>query len=439
LEKPDVRDVAEGASLVQVPRPSPFSLNAPGGGQEPAQRDELGVDTPWSPAQPAQGDNPLVAAAAPGQEARANFVNRVKAAGQPTGQPPAPTVLFTGTPKATGDFQKVFLPAYARKLGKTVDTLSPEETMAATTDYARRSKNPTELAIESARLALDRQRLAIERRNAGLDESGNPIQYSDAAGNPINISPLARQIAAYKMAPLNARNYTSNSGLMNQVLAVNPNWDVGQYQQRYDTFKDLAPGGKLGQTNLALNTLVRHSDDMLDAIEALGNGSFTPANAGWQKFKQVFGSSAPTNFDALKNYVVGETVKLIRGSGGTEGDEKRVSEVLNKAGSPQQLADAMKTNFEVAGGKMQAQNESIRRAIGDQTYTALDPGAKEIMVRRGYDTETFKPAGKKPSGGPTGRITVKAGDGSLHPFDTEEQAQKFERSVKAAGGSAARQ
>jgi hypothetical protein len=253
-------------------------------------------------------------------------------------------------------------------------------------------KNPVELAMERTRLSLEQQRLGVERRNAGLDENtGKPLQYADAQGNPINISPLARQIAAYKMSPASARSYNTNRGLMDQVLAVNPNWDIGQYEQRYQTYKDLGPGGKLGQQALALNTLIRHSDDLIDAVKDLGNGNFTPANAGYQKLVQLFGGSAPTNFDQLKQYVAGETVKLVRGGAGNKEDEANAAANINRANSPKQLLDALRINFGVAGGKMQALNQSVRSAINDQKFTALDPGAAQILTNRGYDTETMKP------------------------------------------------
>jgi hypothetical protein len=230
--------------------------------------------------------------------------------------------------------------------------------------------------------------------NAGLNQDGTPIQYTDpTTGQPINISPQARLIATYRLPAPQARQLyaTSSRGMVNQVLAVNPNFDIAKYEERQKTYREMSPGGPIGQQALALNTLVRHSDELMDAIDKLDNTTFTPANAGWQRIRQLLGSSAPTNFDALKTYVTGETVKLVRGGGGTEKDEENVSANINKANSPQQLVDAMKTNFAVAGGKMQALNQSIQTATGDADINVLDQGAQEIMRKRGYDPKTFKP------------------------------------------------
>jgi hypothetical protein len=281
-------------------------------------------------------------------------------------------------------------PTAIARVGLTAPELVTSD-QAAKDLAERQHHNKIEENQGQARIGVEQGRLAVERRSQGLDANGQPMQYSDPQGNPINIDPIARQIAAYKMTPASARNYSLSRGLMEQVLAVNPNFDIGVYQQRFNTMKDLAPGGKLGQQALALNTLVRHSDDLIDAVQALGNGSFTPANAGVQKLKQLFGDSAPTSFEQLKQYVAGETTKLVRGGAGTEEDVRNAAASINKANSPKQLLDALKVNFGVAGGKLQALNESVRKATGDNQYTAVDQGAASILQKRGFDTGTMKP------------------------------------------------
>jgi len=304
-------------------------------------------------------------------------------------------------PEAAKRLPPMFSPALktvAQRLGLTADQQVTTDQAAANLAL-QRQKEGREASQGAQHIGIERSRLAVEQTNAGVDANGQPLKYTDEQGNPVNISPIAKQIAEYKLPAPAARSYASNKGLMNQVLAANPNFDIGQYEQRYQTLKDLRPGGKLGSQALALNTLIRHSDDLIDAVGALGNGSFTPANAGYQKLRQIFGDSAPTNFDQLKQFVAGETVKLVRNGGGDQEDMKAASANINRAGSPQQLLDALKVNFGVAGGKMQALNQAVRASTGQKDYTALDQGATDILKRRGYDTETMKPAaagGKKP-------------------------------------------
>ena len=248
------------------------------------------------------------------------------------------------------------------------------------------------IRIEAQNASTNRGRLSVEQSNAGLDSSGRPISYTDAQGNPANITPLAKLIGDYKLPPANARGYNTNRGLMNQVIAYNPNFDIGEYEQRYKTMKDLAPSGPLGQQALALNTLVRHSDDMLDAADALNNGNLQAYNTVSQKIAQWTGSPAPTNFDQLRQYVAGETVKLVRGGGGSEADIQAAQANINRANSPAQLAGALRTNFAVAGGKLEALNSAVRTSTHNPNFTALDSGAAELMQKRGYDPNTLKPA-----------------------------------------------
>ena len=65
----------------------------------------------------------------------------------------------------------------------------------------------------------------------------------------------------------------------------------------------------------------------------------------------------------------------------------------------------------------------------DVSHTAATPPGLTVAV----DAECVAVEGPRIS------FIVKAGDGSLHPFDTEAQAKTFEDNVKAAGGSSTRQ
>jgi len=306
--------------------------------------------------------------------------------------PPAETWNAQTTPKAA------LRVAMTPEQQTQADQAAANAAETARHNKTEESQGARRIGIEAENAATNQGRLGVERINAGLDANGQPISYADAQGNPINITPLARQIAQYKLPPVSARSYNSNRGLMNQVLAANPNFDIGQYEQRYKTMKDLAPSGPLGQQALALNTLVRHSDDMIDAATALNNGNIQAFNAAAQKIAQWTGKAAPTNFDQLKQYVAGETVKLVRGGGGTKEDVEAAQANLDRANSPDQLMGALRVNFGVAGGKMAALNSAVRTATGNADYTALDPDASQIMQKRGYDPATLKPAASAPQG-----------------------------------------
>ena len=300
--------------------------------------------------------------------------------------------------KAEADTKTAMLPGALANQALTGTELQQKTTGAVPLT----AKDRIEAAQKAQELALSRSRLGVEQYNAGLDASGKPVQYQDANGQATNVSPIAKAIGEYRLPPVAARSMATGGGknLMNQVLAANPSFDIGQYEERYKTMQDLRPAGQLGQKALALNTLIRHTDDAFQAADQLQNGTFTPLNAVSQRIAQLTGKAAPTNFDQLKQYVAGETVALIRKGEGSEADIQAAKENISRAASPEQLKGALQTNLGIAGGKMDAMNTAVRSAIGNDKYTALDPGAAEIMQKRGYDPATLKPKGAQTTAAP---------------------------------------
>jgi hypothetical protein len=208
------------------------------------------------------------------------------------------------------------------------------------------------------------------------------------------ITPNAQAISDLNQPPPSNRNPLYNRTMIevNQIRKAEgkPAYDATEWEMKQKTADDFASSGDSGKAATALNTLVRHSADMKNLIAKMDNHSFTPGNRLAQAIGQMTGHTAPTNFDQMKQYVVGETVKLIRGSGGSEADVKRAEESLNRAAAPEQLAGAMDINFEVAGGKMQAMNQVARRYMKKADFNVLDPEAGKLLDQMGYDTETLK-------------------------------------------------
>lgn len=221
---------------------------------------------------------------------------------------------------------------------------------------------------------------------------------------PPTLESSARAIADYNAAPpTGARaTYGPNGRVMARARELfeadhpgeqfdNTAWGVKQ-----KAAKDYAPGGDSGKQANALNTLVRHTDDLMDLIPQLGNGKFNPSNAAFQKLKSLFGDQTPTDFDQMKQFLAGETVKLVRGGGGAEGDIEAAQRNISTARSPEQLQGALMTNFEVAGGRMEALNEAARKSHLGKDFSVLDNGATAIARKRGLDPKTLKRAAVAP-------------------------------------------
>lgn len=252
------------------------------------------------------------------------------------------------------------------------------------------------VGIEAQNSAVNRAHLGVAMYNAGLDENGKPKQYVGADGQPKNIDPIAGAIANYKLAPAAARSYSANRGLMEQVLAANPDFDIAKYETRQAVAKGFAddkPNSSGGQV-LALNTLVHHADLYQEVAKALNNGSFVPGNAVYNSVAQAFGKAPPTNANLVAQFLAGETAKA---AGGTqaEGEINRILGSLSKNASPEGIKGAGDTILQIAAGRMVPLKEKADAAdlTKNGVVNVLGPDAKAILTKNGYDPNTLKQAG----------------------------------------------
>jgi hypothetical protein len=264
----------------------------------------------------------------------------------------------------------------------------------------------TEAGAAASQAGTAAGRLGVERYQTGIGPQGE-LPSND---------PRVDLLGQYKASPGEADLLTKNVGILGQVKAKYPDFDPSQYAQRAQTLQSVGPNGEIGKKAIALNTLIQHTNSLEPLIANLHNGSFTPGNEVIQKIAGVLGKPAPTNFDQLKQYVIGEQTALIRNGGGDEHDIERGTATLNKANSPEQLAGALKINYEVAGGKMGPVNESVSKSLG-QPYTMLGANEAKIMQSKGYDPATLKPT-------TTQGIRVKSPSGKTGTFrGTPEEAK----------------
>jgi hypothetical protein len=113
-------------------------------------------------------------------------------------------------------------------------------------------------------------------------------------------------------------------------------------------------GGKAGASLNAINTSVLHMDSLLPLVDQLGNTESPAFNSVANAFKKQTGSPAPTNYDAIKEFVGGEVAKAVLPGGGGELERRALTNVLDQANSPEQLKGAIK-NIQVAlAGKTEA-------------------------------------------------------------------------------------
>ena len=296
-------------------------------------------------------------------------------------------------PERQAPFQGLTKPEDILKIGQT-----PEQITQATqkgqelAETANRDRNLA--ANQRGELDVKRAELGVQQYNAGVGPDGKPIQYTDPqTGQTQGVSPIAQAIANYKLPPAAARSYSANRGLMNQVLAANPDFDIANYETRQNVAKDFAndkPNSAGGQV-LALNTLVHHAQLYQDVANSLKNGTFTPGNAVYNSVAQAFGSSPPTNANLVAQFLAGETAKAAGGSQ-AEGEVTRILGSLSKNASPQQISDTGKTILQIAAGRMTPLQEKVDQSNLGNVVKIVGPDAADILQKNGYDPKTFKQA-----------------------------------------------
>jgi len=226
------------------------------------------------------------------------------------------------------------------------------------------AESPLKLGQEIAKTKAE----AIARSEAAVDAINQTI--------PGYIDQQAALIASYRAAPMTTTGGRANilaPTVMAKVMALNPNYD----QKNYNAYGKLVTGfdsGKQADQMRFINNAFGHSELMSQYAQALTHGPSVTLTQLAQRVQTELGISAPTTFNALKNFVVPELVKSVVPSGGTEADRAAVERTLNAASSPEQIAGAIKMYQQVLGRQMQglAQQYSVTGNKDFEKYVAPD-------------------------------------------------------------------
>jgi hypothetical protein len=162
--------------------------------------------------------------------------------------------------------------------------------------------------------------------------------------------------------------------MLQYVSQYDPSFDAVQYNARSKALGD-ATSGKMAQNNNALNTGIGHIGQLADAVAGLNNVSWSQdVNAVKNWLTARTGGVGPTNFEAIKNRVAPEIVKIWRGTGGAESDIKRDIDSLSDAKTPAQLYGALDEIAGLMQSKIDANKAQYEQAMGDK-------GRQIVMIR----------------------------------------------------------
>lgn len=236
--------------------------------------------------------------------------------------------------------------------------------------------------------ADDRPRVTV---NTGLN-TNIPGDWDKTGSDFLQTVPAqwrktVEKIANYDEDPTKVSSMRSGmrETLMQWVNQVNPSYDASQFTNRAPTRKAFTTGTQGQQIN-AINTALGHIDQLDTLVAQLGNGSFTPGNAAWNKVRTIFGSDKVTNFDTLKGALSGEVASVLSKSGATVAGIKDAQEKISNANSPAQLMGYVKTQIPIMGSKLASLDYQFHQAMGpNDAFSALSPDSKRILSRMGFD------------------------------------------------------
>lgn len=101
-----------------------------------------------------------------------------------------------------------------------------------------------------------------------------------------------------------------------------------------------------------INTAIKHTEVLSPLVDALDNTNVKAANFVKNWFDtNIKGTSAPNNFDTVKEFVSGEIAKAVLPAGGGEREREQIANAVNKSNSPQMLRDAIGLWSKLLAGK----------------------------------------------------------------------------------------
>lgn len=208
----------------------------------------------------------------------------------------------------------------------------------------------------------------------------NSKTYGDPDANEAN----ARQIAAGKAPPITGRALTTPVGaaIMQRAYQINPKFNGTEFATAEKASKDFATGTQGDQVR-TFGVSSNHMGTLRQQAVALGNGNTPAFNQLANAWAKQTGKPAPTNFEAVRNLAVAETVNAITAGGGTQAERDQAQADLAGANSPLQLTGVIDRYQSMmadkrAGLKQQYETSTNRNDFDQKFPMPAPPAAPKI-------------------------------------------------------------
>ena len=237
--------------------------------------------------------------------------------------------------------------------------------------------------------------------------SGANISITPTLDNPYGLTEAERQqaraIAAYKQAmPSSSRDIRSRL-IRSEVERVNPDWQEGLSRARLAGWSDwISPQKKGGQTVISLNTVSQHLNAIEEMMKNLDNSDFPAVNAIKNKVSDFLGYPEVRSFEAGRQIVAGEIIKMLTGLG-TRADREEAERAFSKDGSPAQQQKVLNLTKDLIAGRLLANVGAFKQ----QTGASVDDFANLLTDETRSMFQNYL-TGKTGSTGATSGITPEA-------------------------------
>jgi len=246
---------------------------------------------------------------------------------------------------------------------------------------------------EEAAVAMGPEPAALVRQNGAafllgkLDEANNHVlaaqeKLSQAAPTPVIDTQTGKSTFATRAQIIeNPERYQAASRYMPSSELAYRDW--------------IRPGGAGGKNILGVNTVAQHLNQLEELGKALNNNNIQALNKIANRYSVAVGEDPVTNFNAAKQTVAGEIVRVITQTGGALADRQEAEAVLDAAKSPAQLEGAINTIKNLIGGRINSARYQYEVGTGKKDFSKLlTPDAMKAFGKyvEGQTSEPAAPA-----------------------------------------------
>ena len=222
--------------------------------------------------------------------------------------------------------------------------------------------------------------------------------------DPASVHSDAQAVANYDQDPkaLN-RGQTYRQFVLTEARKLNPNYSDIDYAknkkviEEYNSTKPNTAGANL----VALNTVIGHGQEVLDANADLRNMRIPAVNRITNTISTAFGDGRTITFDAAKDIYAGEVVKVIRGNGGALADQEAAKAHIMSQSNPEQLTSVIKEYNKLFSHKVDALRGPYERTGRKDFDTFLMEPTKKALAEANAEM-----AAKHPTAGGTPAIKI---------------------------------